>query len=389
VGADVPAPVTIEERSAPPIRARLRAALRDPVWADAILPTIAIRIVLLVGALLLVVVFRPDALSHDDLLAIWNRWDAPHFLEIARYGYGPPADPARIVLFPLFPALIAVGSLVMQPLAAGMLISTLATLASAAGIYRLTRLDHSRQTARLAVLAMNVFPTAFAFVAPYSEAPFLAFVVWSLLAARREEWRAAGFLALLAGATRLQGAFLVPALALEYLVVHRRAGRPLGWLAIGLGGPLIYLAINALTFGDPLYFVGIQKSVFHVQNVAPWDALGGLIRGVFEGDRTESWATVYLAPAAAYVILGLGTAWALLSRRSRPSYSVYSVLNLAMMLTLSWPISLPRYVLGIAPMFIWLGVLGRRPALGQALLVASVILLGACTTLFVTGHWAF
>ena len=371
------------------VRHRVAARLRDPIWGDAILPTIAIRVVLLVAALLLVVIFRPDALPREDLLSIWDRWDAPHFFEIARYGYGPPADPARIVLFPLFPALVAVGSVVVRPLVAGMVISFLATLAAAAGIYRLARLDHGRGTARAAVLAMNVFPTAFAFVAPYSEAPFLAFVAWSLLAARRDDWRAAGFLAFLAGATRLQGVFLVPALALEYLVVHRRFGRELGWLIVGLGGPLIYLAINAWTFGDPLFFLGIQKSVFHVQNVAPWDALPGLIGGVVNGERSEFWATVYLAPLAAYILLGLTTIWAVLSRRSRPSYAAFAALNLITLLTLSWPISMPRYILGVAPMFIWLGVLGRRPTLGQALVVGSVILLGACITLFVIGHWAF
>ena len=34
-------------------------------------------------------------------LVPWDRWDAPHFFEVAAYGYGPPASPARIVLFPV------------------------------------------------------------------------------------------------------------------------------------------------------------------------------------------------------------------------------------------------------------------------------------------------
>jgi hypothetical protein len=367
----------------------LRSAFRDPIWVDAIAPTLAIRVALMALGLLLVVVFRVDALPKDDFLAIWNRWDAPHFLEVARYGYGPPADPARIVLFPFYPVLIAVGSLVVSPLVAGMAISLLASVAAAAGIYRLARFDHGRRTARAAVIAMSVFPTAFAFIAPYSEAPFLALVVWSFVAARRDNWPAAGFLGMLAGATRLQGAFLLPALAVEYIVTKRRVGRESLWIALAAGGPLIYLAINAATFGDPLFFLSIQRDVFHVQSIAPWTALGGLVSGVVSGGRGEFWATVYLAPLGAFVVLGLTAIWTIAGRGARPSYAAFAILNLASLVTLSWPISVPRYILGVAPMFIYLGRLARRPILGLLLLVTSVVLLGVCLTLFVIGHWAF
>src|SRR5205085_12615076 len=175
----------------------------------AVLPTILLRVVLLGFGLLAVVIFRGDALPRA-WLDIWNRWDAPHFIEIARYGYGPPADPARIVLFPLFPWLIRVGSLVTSPVVAGMAIAFLSSLVAAAGLYRLARFDHGRATARWTVVAMSVFPTAYALAAPYSEATFLAFAVWAFVRAREDNWRAAGILTLLAGATRIQGAFLIP-----------------------------------------------------------------------------------------------------------------------------------------------------------------------------------
>ena len=45
-----------------------------------------------------------------------------------------------------------VGSVVTSPLVAGMVISFVATLAAAAGLYRLVRYDDGRPTARLAVL---------------------------------------------------------------------------------------------------------------------------------------------------------------------------------------------------------------------------------------------
>ena len=364
-------------------------AMRDPMWVDAILPTILLRGVILVFAVLAVVVFRPEALPGGSLLGIWERWDAPHLFEVARYGYGPPADPARIVIFPLMPALIALGSVVASPLVAGMAISFGATLAAAAGLYRLIRLDHGRATARLGVLAMSVFPTAFALVAPYSEAVFLAFAIWAFLFARTGRWRAAGFCALFAGLARIHGVFILPALAVEYWLARRRMGRDAGWLLLGAGGPLIYLAINLATFGDPLRFLDIQASVFAVSTIAPWTALSSAVAGASAVQPTEYWATVYLAPLAAYIVLGLTTVWTIIAKGGRPSYAVYAGLAFLSFATLSWPISLPRYLMGVFPIFIAAGSLGRRPWLGPPLLVASTLLFGICLTLFVIGHWAF
>jgi len=358
-------------------------------WVDAVLPTILLRPVALLFAVVAVVVVAGSSLPGGSLIEIWNRWDAPHFFEVAAYGYGPPADRARIVLFPLLPALIRVGSAVTSPLIAGMAISFVSTLAAAAGLYRLIRFDDGRPTARLAVLAMSVFPTAFTLVAPYSEAPFLALTVWSFVAAREGRWPAAGVFALFAGLTRIQGAFLFPALLLEYWLAERRLGRDASWLLLAAGGPLVYLGINYATFGDPLYFLEIQRTAFNVATVAPWTALANAWNGVAAVAQSRAWATVYLAPFLAIVILAATTVWTIAARKSRPSYAVYTGLTLLSFLTLSWPISVPRYLMGVFPIFIAAGGIGRRPWLGPPLFVASVLLFGVCTALFVNGNWAF
>ena len=363
--------------------------LRSPVWVDAILPTVLLRVVILVFAVLAVIVIAPSALPGGSLLGIWDRWDTPHYLEVARYGYGPPADPARIVLFPLTPALFALGSLVLQPLVAGMLISFGATLVAAAGLYGLMRLDDARPASRLAVLAMSVFPTAYSLVAAYSEAIFLACAVWAFLLARQGRWAGAGLCSLLAGLARLQGVFILPALAVEYWLSRRRIDRDAGWLVLGLGGPLVYLAINALTFGDPFTFLGVQASVFRVSSIAPWTALANAYTGALAVQPTEYWATVYLAPFASYVLLGIVTVWTLVGKGSRPSYAVYTGLSFLSFSTLSWPLSVPRYVMGVFPIFMVTGRLARRPWLGPPILVGSTLLFGIVLTLFVIGHWAF
>jgi Gpi18-like mannosyltransferase len=375
--------------TAPSPVARAGRLIWREAWLDAILPTILLRPIVLLFAVLAVIVVQATSLPGGSVLEIWNRWDAPHFFEVAAYGYGPPADPARIVLFPLLPALIRAGTVVTSPLVAGMVISFVATLAAAAGLYRLVRFDDGRPTARLAVLAMSVFPTAFTLVAPYSEAPFLAFTVWSFVAARERRWPAAGAFALLAGLTRIQGAFLLPALVIEYWLAERRLGRDASWLLLAAGGPLIYLAINYVTFGDPLYFLEVQRTTFRVTTVAPWTAILNAANAVMSGAPSATWATVYLAPFLAIVLLAVTTVWTFLARGSRLSYAVYTGLTLLSFMTLSWPISVPRYLMGVFPIFIAAGGLGRRPWFGPPMFVASVLLFAICTVLFVNGRWAF
>jgi hypothetical protein len=369
---------------------RLPGWPRDSIWGDAVVPTLAIRVVLLLAALLLVTIFRVEALpAHGSLLEIWNRWDAPHFAEIARTGYGPPSDPARIVLFPLLPALLAAAAPVMGPLEAGMWISVLASLVAAAGLYRLAMLDEGREVAKSAVLAMCVFPTAYAFVAPYSEALFLALVVWALYAGRTGSWALAGLLGLLAAATRVQGVFLFPAFLAGYWLERRRPGRDVIWIGLVPLGALAYLWFNVVTFGDAFHFMKVQETVFHVTTLAPWDALGRLVSAVVNGSRGESWVMDYVAPLVAEAGLAVVVAWSVRSWRRRPAEAVYGFLTLALISTLSWPISVPRYVLGVPSMFTGLAVLQRRVPGGAAIPVLSTVLLTAFMTLFVIGHWAF
>jgi Gpi18-like mannosyltransferase len=364
-----------------------------PVWLDAVAPTLLIHAVLMVFAIAAVVVFYPNDIQGTDGLRMWNHWDGPHFLELAARGYWS-ADPARIVLFPLYPLLIAIVSWVASPLVGAMALALAFSLLAAGGLYLLVQLDSDRETSRLSVVAMNLFPTAFVFVAPYSESLFLALVVWSFLFARRGNWTLAGLAGGLAAATRIQGAFLIPALAVEYLVQKRvlqtrRLDRDVIWIAVACLGPLSYLAINWVVFHDPLYFVEAQRFWFHVQNAAPWDWMPGFVNTALTGTMNEGWLTVYVAPLVAFAVLAATAIWCFFSRASRLSYAIYTLLTLVSFLTLNWPISVPRYILGVFPIFILGGQLGRRPWLGPPLFAASVLLLGLFTTLFVIGHWAF
>lgn len=288
------------------------------------------------------------------------------------------------------PAIIRVVSFLGSPLVLGMLVTYAATVIASIGLYRLALADGGeRRVARGAVIAMSLFPSAYALIPPYTEPLFLLASIWAFVAARRGSWATAGVLGLVAALTRIQGVLLLPALLVEFLLRGRRIDRSMLWLALIAIGPLVYLGINQATYGDPLYFLQVQRDNFHVQAVAPWDAMGALVGRLMSERPDARWVIVNLAPFLTIVLLVGVTAWALLSRRSRPGYAVWTVLQLVTFASLSWPISVPRYVLGVFPAFLALGGLARRPAIAVGALIISIVLLVLFGATFLQAQWAF
>ena len=56
-----------------------------------------------------------DQVDGSKVLEVWNRWDAPHYLDIARQGYVSTGEESRwIVFYPLYPWLVRAASLVLR-----------------------------------------------------------------------------------------------------------------------------------------------------------------------------------------------------------------------------------------------------------------------------------
>lgn len=366
--------------------------LRRPELLDVIAPVIAVRVgLLVVGALAGGLLgSRPSAAPADlpEWLRVWDRWDGPHYLQIAARGYDPTGDPALAAFLPLYPVLIRLGSLVVPPLIAAMLISFLATLAASLALYALVLRDGGdRAMARRAVIALNVFPSSFALVAPYAEALFLALSIGALLAARMDRWAQAGLLGLLAGLARLQGWLLGPVLLVDHFARHRLGRRMLWALIVGLA-PLLFLGINAVAYGDPFFFLAQEAWHFGHTLEAPWAVIVDLLSGVARHDD-PLWPGLYLAPIVSYAVLAAVAVWSLRSRSSRLAYATYVLLALVALASVTWPISAPRYVGAIFPVFIAIADMGRHRRLWLAWVTLSTVLLVGITAVFVAGGWVF
>jgi hypothetical protein len=383
----------------------------------------------------------------DLLAAPAARWDSSWYLVIAHYGYRPDFGAftaSRDAFFPLYPlGLSGLGWLGLPLIAAGVLISLLALALALYGIHRLTTLElatlarrrptasvsvsaESRDgdVARLAVMVTAFAPMAFFLSAVYSEALYLALSVGLFYAARRGRFALVGVLAALAGATRSTGiVLLLPALILYLygpredrapdhprargLKIRYRVRTDALWLALAPVGLLLYMAYLALAGGDAL-------APFHAQDVwgrhfaGPYLGVWDGLQAAFEGARqllSMQQAHAYFATggespfvAAEHNLLLLAflatalVATAGVLRRLPAAYGAYVIAALA--LPLSYPVtaqplmSLPRFLLVLFPLNIWLALwLAERPRLRGPALACSGLLLAFFLAQFATWHW--
>ncbi len=367
-----------------------------PAWFDARAAglVLAVKALLLwYGAQAFVIWKNERPATYYDWLALWNRWDAPHYLDIARAGYVSEGVEARwIVFYPLYPWLVRAASwLSGDGLTAAFLVSGAASVAAGVLLYRLARADgEAEDVARASVFYMLVFPTAYFLHIGYTESLFLALAMGAFLAARSRRWWAAGVLGGLAALTRVNGLLLLPALAFEaweqYRVEGRRARVEWLWVLLAGAGFGVYLLINWRVFGDPRAFLDMQSQHWAKSLTWPWVGI------------KEAWNATGRAPSDAqmvgwqelfFVVLGLGlTVWAW--ARLRASYAVWMTCNWLLWTSTKFVLSVPRYTLVLFPAFILLGRLRvARPAWGAAAAVWSLLMLALFASRFAQGYWAF
>ncbi|MGW7441544.1 hypothetical protein [Streptomyces sp. NPDC054849] len=198
-------------------------------------------------------VFAGVRLLGLTVLAVWGavagssphtllsaRWDSLWYARIAAEGYGyevvlPNGDVhSNLAFFPLLPWLergvsaatgLSYGS-------AGLVVSAVAGLAAAWGIFAVADLLHGRRTGVFAVAVWAALPVGIVQSMAYSESLFTALAAWALYGALRGRWLTAGLLSAGAGLTRPVGAAVVAAvwvaafLAWRRGETSRRRGRP-------------------------------------------------------------------------------------------------------------------------------------------------------------------
>lgn len=325
---------------------------------------------------------RDDAGPLDTgVLEMWRRWDARHFLTIAEHGYtGPGSDPHAAAFFPAFPlAVRAIMLLGVSPLVGGLIVAGAASVVAGYFLYRLAESELGRDAARRALLYMTFFPTGVFLIAPYSESLFLAGAIAAFYYARRGDWHLVALPAAVAMGARAAGVFLLIGLLFELLrqrdlSMVRVANAALA-LTVGLLPLLAYAAFLSQAMGDPFEFITHQREGWGRTFVGPVASFWNTWHTWRDTTPTNwllAWRVEIVAAAA-----GLGAViWALLRRES--GYAAFMGSLLAVLITSSWYYSIPRMLLSMFPIVLFLSdTSGSRRWLHEWLLVGF----GALATL--------
>ena len=329
--------------------------------------------------------------SRNLLLAVWGRWDAVHYIDIATIGY----HGTDMAFFPLYPLLIAgLGAVIGNHLVAGLIISNIALFFGLLFLYKLVEHEFDRNVARRAIFYISIFPTAVFFSAVYPEALFFMLSVASFYYMRERRWWLAGIIGLFAALTRVEGILLMVPFAIEWCVAYRpwrpenrQNMRPallhLAPILLIPLGLLLYMGYLWVLNGDPLYFSHVQVN-WNRHFAAPWTSVINCWHKITHSTSPQTVANQILELAfTALMISVLIAGW----KRLKPSYIAYMALSILLPMSTSSLMSMPRFALVLFPMFAIFAVWGRRPSANNAIVALSLPLLGLFTVLFADWYW--
>ncbi len=366
------------------IAARFNQTIRE-VLVDFTLTRIAIIVI----AELAAVIIGQRAGTHisestHTMLAVWGRWDAVHYLDVATKGYGG----TDMAFFPLYPLLIRIlGALTGNHLIAGLLISNASFFFGLLFLYKLLEHEYDRSVARRAIFYVSIFPSAVFFSAVYTESLFFFLTVASFYYMREHKWWHAGAIGFLAALTRSEGVLLIVPFAIEWWGTYR------GHLKDGLrsaiasalipAGLFVYMAYLWVLRGDPLYFSHVQIH-WNRHFAPPWVAVADAFSKAFHATAGQTVANELLEIGfTALMVVVLVAGW----RRLRPSYIAYMGLSVLIPMSTSSLMSMPRFALVLFPMFAILARWGDKPWINNAIVAFSLPLLGLFTVLFADWYW--
>ncbi len=331
---------------------------------------------------------------HDAFLRAFQKSDALHYMEIAKNGYAAVGETSFfIVFFPLFPFLVRILAIFTcgHYILSAVLLNFTLMYVSIVTIFKLGIMDFPRDTVFYAIGFLLLFPVAFFFHNAYSEPLFLMTSSLSLYCTRRDRYALAGIIGFFCALSRASGVLCAVPLVARSFIGAWQSGRfhPLQWLKKAawsiatLSGTGCYLWINYMVTGDALRFLAIESEHWH----NGFTLFPNAVRLVTQGMLTNTyshhvafWIPQFLALFFFLVLLILG------AKRLSTELSFYNCAFYLLMISQTWLLSGPRYLMTMFPAFFVLAMVLKSKTARIIVLVLSGIGLVLMTWLFAIGH---
>lgn len=328
-----------------------------------------------------------------DVLASWDGW---WYQQIAAHGYDPQLVPIpgatgpmtlegnSAAFFPLYPALMRLVSELtgLGLYGAGLLVSVVASLAAALGIYTITERLCGRRAGLAAAGLWAVWPGSGVEWAVYSDSLYVALAVWACHAVLSRRWLTAGLLTCVAGLNRPTAVALIAAVTVAALLALYRLRdgilRPVAAMAVAPLGLLAYLGWVGHQMGDYGGYFRLQSGAWAHE----WDygrhTLDVLTSApVGHSDYLFAWPFADLI-GVGVVLLALALLPLLIRLRPPAVLMVYTVLTLVLVLGSQQIFgNVSRYLLPLFPLFLPLALALRRLSLTHQLMLLGIAALAS------------
>lgn len=361
---------------------------KDKLLLKLVLIGIVINLVIIFFIPILTKIFIYNSrVRNTDILQLWNVWDAPHYLSIAQFGYQTKRDPANFIVFlPLYPLLTAFFKIILLTdyLPAAYLVSFVFSIALSVLFYKLVQLDFSKKIAFNSVILMLLFPTAFFLYIPYTESLFIFLCVTTFYLLRTRRFYFAFITVALAGFTRLNGLALLPAILLEIYTAEINRSKKIGYLIFGtlisLSGFFVYLLINYYFWGN--FF---QFSYFEKQNwYTTFDPFGSGLMSALSSIKYRKGLEGFMLSYGQITAFLFGLFFSVYTFwKVRKSYGIFMLGVVGFSYSMSFWLSMPRYILSLFPIFIVLAIFSQNFLFKWLWLLFSIILLTLFGAVFI------
>ncbi|GIW21250.1 MAG: hypothetical protein KatS3mg068_0257 [Candidatus Sericytochromatia bacterium] len=327
---------------------------------------------------------------HNFIYLIFAKWDAINFLYLAEYGYTNFGEERKFLAYlPLYPALINVFSYIFQTyMASALFINFVCSIIAGFYIQKLALLDYDDSFSKRVLYYFYLFPIGYFLFVPYTEALFLALVISSFYYMRNKKWLISCLLISLSTATRIQGLGLIPIVLIEmYLNKREIKIKHLFYSLILPLGFIVYLFINYYISGNFFEFLKIQKEYFYHQNILPTTLIYETIKEIINSPLNER-RILYFEFRLIFILFAI-VIFILSFKWMRFSYQLFSWSQLLVLMTDSWPISMPRYIFSIFTIYFVLAYYIKDTEKFILSIIFSSILMTCFFCMYSVGNWAF